>query len=110
MSAEQLVILALAGLLTFSLRFALFGLLGKVELPPVLRRGLPYVPPAVFAAYILPEMVQPGGVFDVSLGNERLLAGVGAGLVALVMRKRPGGMLATIAAGMMLLWVLGAVG
>jgi branched-subunit amino acid transport protein len=91
-----------AGLVTFALRFALVGALGKVALPPLLVRGLRFVPPAVLTAIIVPELVLPGGQLDSSLGNPRLLAGVLATLVAWVSKS----VVFTVVAGMVALWLL----
>ena len=94
-----------AGLVTFALRFALVGALGKVTLPPLLVRGLRFVPPAVLTAIIVPELVLPGGQLDPSLGNPRLLAGVLATLVAWVSKS----VVFTVVAGMVALWLLTAL-
>ena len=66
---------------------------------PLLGAG---VPTAVLSAIILPELLQPGGTLDISLGNTRLLAGLIAALVA----WRTQNILATIVAGMGALWIL----
>ena len=93
------------GVITFALRFSLIGALGKVTLPPLLIRGLRYVPPAVLTAIIVPELVLPDGTLDVSLGNARLLAGVLAALVA----WRTKSVIYTVVVGMVALWILNAL-
>ena len=50
--------------------------------PPLLRRALRYVPPAVLTAIWAPELVFHGNDLLLSLENERLLAGVVAIAVA----------------------------
>lgn len=94
------------GIITFAIRLSMFLLLGRFTLPDVGQRALRYVPAAVLSAIILPELIIPGGVYDLSLGNERLLAGIAAGLIA----WRSGNMLLTIACGMGILWLLQALG
>jgi branched-subunit amino acid transport protein len=94
--------LALAGLLTFATRLSFIALLGRGEAPPLLRRALRLVPPAVLSAIVFPELLVRGGRIDPTLGNHRLLAGLVAVGVALWTRN----VLATIAAGMVALWVL----
>jgi branched-subunit amino acid transport protein len=90
------------GVITYALRLSLVGALGPITLPPLLVRGLRFVPPAVLMAIIVPELVVPGGRLDLSLGNVRLLAGVLAGAVA----WRSKNVVLTVAAGMVTLWVL----
>jgi len=81
--------------------FLVFG--GGVGLPAVVRRALNYVPPAVFAALVLPGIIE----FEATgaLGGPRLAAGVVAGWVA----WRTHGTIATLAAGMVVLWSLRAL-
>jgi branched-subunit amino acid transport protein len=97
--------LALAGLVTFATRLSFIALLGRVETPRLLSRALRFVPPAVLSAIIFPELVVREGALDLSLGNQRLLAGLVASLVALRTRN----VLLTIATGMAALWALQAL-
>jgi len=90
------------GVVTYGLRLSLIALLGRLEVPPLVSRGLRFVPPAVLSAIILPELVQPGGQLNLSLGNVRLLAGLLALLVAWCTRN----VLLTVGAGMVGLWLL----
>ncbi|MCA9937518.1 MAG: AzlD domain-containing protein [Anaerolineales bacterium] len=90
------------GLITFSIRLSFIQLLHRVTILPLLRRGLKYVPPAVLSAIIFPEVLRPGGTLGVSWGNPRLLAA----LVAVLVAWRTRNVLWTIAAGMVVLWLL----
>ena len=90
------------GLITYSIRLSLILLLDRLAIPPLVQRGLKYVPPAVLSAIIFPELFQPQGVLNLSWGNARLLAGIVAALVAWRTRN----VLWTIAAGMITLWLL----
>jgi branched-subunit amino acid transport protein len=90
------------GVVTYGLRLSLIALLGRFEVPPLISRGLRFVPPAVLSAIILPELVEPGGKLNVSLGNVRLLAG----LLAMLVAWRSRNVLLTVGAGMVGLWVL----
>ena len=90
------------GLITYAIRLSIIMLLGRVEIPPRVQRALRLVPPAVLSAIIFPELLRPGGTFDLSAGNARLLAGVIAGLVAWRTRSA----LLTIAVGMVAMWGL----
>jgi branched-subunit amino acid transport protein len=100
------IFLAIVGMgaITYAIRVSLFLLPAGVELSPGLLRALRYVPAAVLSAIIFPELLLPGGTFDLSLGNERLWAGTAAALVAWRTRN----VLLTVAAGMSTLWLLQA--
>ena len=87
---------------TFALRFSFVYLFGKVDMPNWLRRALRFVPASVLAALVFPALAYPDGALDLSLGNVRLLAGIGGALVA----WRTKNVLWTIAVGMVLFWVL----
>jgi branched-subunit amino acid transport protein len=99
------LILASMGLVTFLLRLSMIAAIGRINLPPLVQRGLRFVPPAVLSAIIFPELLNPGGTLDLSLANLRLLAGILAALVA----WRTKNVLLTIAVGMAALWILMAV-
>lgn len=93
------------GLGTFALRFSFIYFFGRVEMPAWLRRALRFVPASALAALVFPAFTHPAGVFDLSLGNVRLLAGLGAALVAWRTRN----VLWTLITGMGLLWALQSV-
>ncbi len=93
-----LAILGMA-LVTIALRASFLLLPEGVPLPPLLRRGLRYVPAAVLTAIWAPELLLHGGTLDLSLANERLLAGTVAIAVAWRFRLT----YLTIAAGMLAL-------
>lgn len=90
------------GVITVLIRVSMILLLGRVTVPSLVQRALRYVPPAVLTAIIAPELFRPGGTWDLSLGNERLIAGV----VAIVIAWRTKNVIWTVSAGMILLWLL----
>jgi branched-subunit amino acid transport protein len=90
------LLMLLAGLITFGMRFSFVWLLGRYELPETMRRVLHYVPPAVLSAIVFPEVFLRAGSLDLSLGNSRLLAG----LVAIAVAAMTKNSLLTILAGM----------
>jgi branched-subunit amino acid transport protein len=90
---------------TFALRLSFIYLFGKVEMPGWLRRALRFVPASVLAALVFPALTYPNGALDLSLGNIRLLAGIGGALVAWKTRN----VLWTIGVGMVLFWALQAL-
>lgn len=94
---------AAMGAITLALR-ASFLLLGdRLALPPLARRALVYVPPAVLAALVTPALFEPSGVAALGPVDVRLLAGAAA--VAVAWRTKS--VLATLGTGMGALWTLG---
>lgn len=88
--------LALATLLT---RGSFFLFLHGMELPPSVHASLRFIPPAVFAALVVPEFILVEGKLALTPTHDKLLAGIGAGLVA----WRTKNSLLTILAGMFVL-------
>lgn len=93
-------------LVTYSVRLSVIALLGERQLPPFASRALRYVPSAALAAIVFPELLMPGGTVMIAPGNLRLVAGIVAAVVAWRTRQT----LLSIGVGMVLLWLLQAVG
>ena len=107
MSAQTLWLTILgAGVVTFALRLSFILLLGRVEIPPFLERALGFVPAAVLTAVVVPLLFYAEGSLELSLGNERLVAGVVAALICWRTRSVP----LTLIGGMATLWTLQAMG
>jgi branched-subunit amino acid transport protein len=101
-----LPILAVAGALTFVTRLSFIALLGHAGVPPLLKRALRFVPPAVLTAIIFMEVVVRDGKPELGAGNVRLFAAMAAALVAWRTRN----VLLTVAVGMAALWTIQALG
>ena len=96
-------VILVIGALTFAIRFSFVYLFGRLDaVPPWLTRSLRYVPPAVFAALVLPSLVTVRPTLTATLVDDRLLAGALAAVVA----WRTESIFATIVAGMGALWTL----
>ncbi len=89
------------GLITLAIRLSFILLFGVVAVPPVLRRALRFVPAAVLSAIILPDLLLQDQKISLSLGNERLLAGG----IAMIVAWRTKNVLLTIVVGMAALWL-----
>jgi branched-subunit amino acid transport protein len=88
---------------TYLVRVSFVVLFGRIdEVPARVKRTLAFVPPAVLAALVFPELLLRDGTLAVSLGNERLLAGGVAAAVAWYTED----MFATVVAGMAALYAL----
>ena len=92
----------LAGLITYAIRLSFIIFFGWREIPGWLRRALRFVPPAVLSAIIFPSLLMPNGQLDVSFGNDRLIAGS----LAIVVAWRTRSALWTVLIGMIALWIL----
>jgi branched-subunit amino acid transport protein len=99
-------VIIVSGILTFGLRLSFIYLFGRVDAPPMLQRALKYVPVAVLPALVLPSILVRDGTLDLTLGNQRLIAGVVAAVVAWSSKS----VLLTIAVGMICLWILQGFG
>jgi branched-subunit amino acid transport protein len=95
-----------AGVVTFALRLSFIALLGRIEIPLLLGRALRFVPAAVLTAVVIPLLLYDNGALEVSLGNERLLAGLVAALISWHTRS----VLFTLGGGLTTLWTLQVIG
>lgn len=86
---------------TFLLRFSFLGTVRPHGMPPLVREALRYVPPAVFAAIVLPQVLMHGGALHLGVDNPRLAAAVVAVVIAWFTRS----VVATIGGGMAALWL-----
>jgi branched-subunit amino acid transport protein len=94
------MVVILAGLATFAMRFSFIALFGRVAVPPTMERALKYIAPAVLAAITLPAILAPEGSIDPF--NIYVPAAILGGLAA--WRTRSIG--AAIVVGLPALWVL----
>ena len=103
MSAGYLWAIIIGGMiLTYLTRLSFTVVLPPDRLPNIFQRGLRFVAPASLAAIVLPELVRPEGVVDISLNNPELIAGTIAAIVAWRTRNT----WLTILVGMLALWIL----
>lgn len=97
--------IVIAGMAALAIRLSFIVLANWIALPKRLQSGLRFVPAAVLLALAAPALLYSEGAYDISLGNERLLAGILAVLVA----WRTGNVWMTIGVGMVSLWILQAI-
>jgi branched-subunit amino acid transport protein len=97
--------IVVAGAVALALRLSFIALLGRIEMPRLLGRALRFVPAATLTALVIPSLFYEDDVLQVALGNERLLAGLVAALIAWRTRS----VLFTLGAGMVALWTLQAI-
>lgn len=95
------LVMVAAGVLTFASRFSMIGLVGARPIPGWLQRLLGFVGPAVLAVIIFPAVILSGGDITLS-GNPKIPAILAAAVIAALTRN----VIATIATGMVLLWLL----
>ncbi|WP_435099105.1 AzlD domain-containing protein [Halorubrum sp. N11] len=101
-SLEIWLAIVLIGVATYGFRLSFIHLFGRIdEVPARIKRPLRYVPPAVLAALVFPYLVTIRPSVAATLADEQLIAGVVAGVVA----WRTENVFATIAVGMVTLWL-----
>ena len=59
LSPREIVLILGMAAVTFGIRYALFGLAGRIRLKGWLSRSLDYIPPAVLTALTLPALLLP---------------------------------------------------
>ncbi len=94
------IVVVLAGIATFSMRFSFIALFGIVSVPPLLERALRYVAPAVLAALTVPAIMAPGRMLDVT--NPFIPAAIIGGLAAWFTKSIG----AAIVVGLPALWLI----
>ena len=87
------------GSLTYATRLSFIVIFGRRKISPRVKRALQFVPAAVLSAIIFPELLLPEGFLDISIGNDRLIAGMIAIAAAWFSRN----VVVTIIAGMIAL-------
>jgi branched-subunit amino acid transport protein len=90
------------GVLTYLQRLSFIGAAGERPVSAGFRRALRFVPVSVLSALVVSDLLVVEGRLLLSAGNERLLAG----LVALVLAWRTRSMLWTLLGGMAALLLL----
>ncbi len=99
---EKFLIFFGMALATYFTRYTMMAALGR-DMPPLLRRWLAHVPPAVLAALIAPAALAPQGQLEIG-------ASAWATLVGALIAWRSRNVLSTIIGGMAAFWILKAVG
>ncbi len=107
MSKPEIWLIIVGGtILTYLVRLSFTLLIPPSRLSPTFSRALVYIPPAVLAAIVLPELLLVEGEITISLTNPELVSGMLAALVAWRLKST----WITIATGMMALWLLVGAG
>jgi branched-subunit amino acid transport protein len=96
------LILILGGLGTYLIRLSFILIFQHFQMPAFMERLLRLVPPAVFSAIVLPELLVREGSVQFSILNLRLIAGLLAAVIAIKTRN----VMVTIVSGMVILWIL----
>lgn len=96
-----LILLAVASIGTFSLRFSFIALLGKIQEPAWFRRSLKYIPAAVMGALVSSSLFIRNGQL-VSWDNPRIWAAACAAIVGYFTKS----LLWTILSGLVALFTL----
>ncbi len=81
------LVMVAGGLITFLTRLSFIAAEGRLAVPRWFRAMLPFVPVATLTALVAPALLRPGGAWNVSLANPRLVAGLVAVAVAAASRS-----------------------
>lgn len=87
MSSEYFIFLLGAVFLTYLPRVIPLFVLSRMDIPEIVVRWLRYIPAAILAALLAPEIFMKEGVIELSLRNINLLAAVPTFLVAVYKRN-----------------------
>lgn len=93
--------MVVGGVLTYLTRLSFIFLFGIIDPPPLFKRALRFVPPAVLSAIIFQELFIREAEIALTFDNHRLLAGI----LAIIIGVRTRRSLLVIAAGMAALWL-----
>tara|TARA_B110000091_G_C13529133_1_gene355642 strand:- start:88 stop:402 length:315 start_codon:yes stop_codon:yes gene_type:complete len=97
------IVMIIAGIITFSTRFSMFNKSIAKKMPVWVETPLHYVPIALLTAIIVPEVLINEGTINLSIfENLRIMAACFAVFIALISRN----VIATIASGLICLWLL----
>lgn len=103
MTTTQIWVLILGGMaITYSIRALFILVIRPDRLPEQVKTALQFVPPAVLAALIFPEVFLEQGQLNIALSNSRLIAALAASIIA----WRTKNTWMTILAGMLVLGLL----
>lgn len=101
-SIDKVFLIAGMAFVTFSTRYAMIALLGRISIPDGMLRALRFVPAAVLTALIVPALVlNQNKVLALTWHNANLIAG----LIAIVVAWKTRHLLLTLAAGMGTFWL-----
>jgi branched-subunit amino acid transport protein len=81
------LVMVAAGVITFLTRLSFIAAEGRLTLPRWFHAMLPFVPVATLTAILVPEVLRPGGAWNLSPGSPRIVAGAVAVLVAALSRN-----------------------
>jgi branched-subunit amino acid transport protein len=97
-------VIVVVGVLNYLSRLSFIAIFARRQMPAALARALKYVPAAMLTALVLP-MIVVGAPTLATVFSPRVAAALVAGVVGLFTRNT----LATMAAGMLVLWLLEAM-
>ncbi len=78
----MLGIIAGMALVTYLTRISFLVLVGKINLPGFLPRGLKFIPIGILTAFVVPGLLVPEGHMSLSWSNHYLVAGLVSALAA----------------------------
>ncbi len=85
---NEIFMIAGMAAVTFGIRYIMFPISGKFEFPPLFKRSLGYVPPAVLSAIIIPSILMPNGnTLNFSISNPYIIGAAAACIVGWIYKN-----------------------
>lgn len=103
---NEVAIIAGMFVATFSVRYVLFAVAGRVRFPQWLSTALSFVPVAVLTAIIVPAVSMPLGEIWISINNPWLLAALITLITALIKKDLLISIMVGMASFLLLKWLL----
>ncbi len=83
MTANELILIAGMTAVTFAIRYSFFALGERLVFPPLAKKALKYVPPAVLSAIVLPMVFLPDGkTWGIDWHNAWLAGALASGIIS----------------------------
>lgn len=99
---QETFLIAGMALVTFSIRYVMIALSGRMTLSPRALQALRFVPPVVLTAIVVPAVLIPSGeILELSYTNARLIGAIAAFGIGWYTRN----LLLTIVVGMVAFWL-----
>jgi len=83
-----LLMFVLMGAVTYSTRIGFLGIARQIELHPLLRRALEYVPVSILATLVFPAVIAPGGNVTRMATNPYVWAAVVTAVLMLLAKRQ----------------------
>ncbi|MDC7235054.1 MAG: AzlD domain-containing protein [Spirochaetales bacterium] len=103
MTTVEIIMLFGMFAVTFSIRYILLAAADRFQMPELMERALYYVPPAVLTAILVPAVLLPQGVWELTLSNAYIFGALAAVAGGVILRKHT--LMASIVSGLAVFFI-----